>query len=487
MTTVRRSLGFAFLERYLVISMQVLSFTMLARLLTPAQIGLYSVSLALISVAQVVRDFGLSNYLIQRKELDDDDVGTAFGMSALLGGSLFVLVNLCAPLVGQFYHDESLTDIVRIISINFLILPLNSILISMLRREMKFNILMRINVLAAVVATGTTLGLAWAGLGSWSLAWGDIASNAVIAAGVMIAGGRRHFTRPRLVRWRAILRFGGPLTAANIVTSVSMDINDLAVGKVLNFTQVAISSRAQGLMNLFHRDIMNPIRAVAYPAFSQLNREGAAFELKYIQSVTAVTAVAWPFYGFMGLFPLEVLRLMFGPQWDSSAPLVPLFCLAGAVSATINLIPTLMLAAGNSRLVAMADLIMQPVKAVMLVAVVYFTRDLYLFALGFLAMAMIAVPYFYAFKERCLPSDFPLLLRSLGKNLVLAAGTLAPAVLVTIGYKKAGVALPFPLFFAVIGLTAIAWIGLLWLMKHDLYHEFITLRNAKFPRKAVGS
>jgi lipopolysaccharide exporter len=481
MTTVRKSLGFAFIERYLTIGLQLVSFTVLARLLTPQQIGLYSVSLALISVAQVIRDFGLSNYLIQRKSLEPDDIATAFGMSMILGSTLFVLVNAGAPLVGRFYHDASLSQIVHIISINFLILPFNSILVSLLRREMHFSVLMRVNVCAGVIATSTTLGLAWLGMGTWSLAWGEIASNLTILTGVLIAGGARHLRRPRLLKWRAVLGFGGPVTLANIVTSISMDISDLVVGKVLNFTQVAISSRAQGLMNLFHRDIMGTIRTVAYPAFARAHREGKLLEHQYMAGLSAVTAVAWPFYGFVALFPLEVLRIMFGPQWDMSAPLVPLFCLAGAFGALNGLIPTLMLAAGHSRLVSMADLIIQPVKAVVLSMVVYYYRDLMPFAIAFVVINALAVPYFYAFKQACLPTDFSLLARSMGKNLLLACLSLAPALAVTLVIRPHGQALSYPLFFACIGATLVSWGALLWSLNHPLYLELLAMYRAKLP------
>lgn len=483
MTTVRKSLGFAFLERYLVLGLQLLSFTILARLLTPQQIGLYSVSLALISVAQVLRDFGLSNYLIQRKNLDAEDIRTALGMSMILGGTFFVLVNAVAPLVGDFYKDSSLTEIVRIISLNFLILPFNSILIALFRRDMKFDVLMRVNVCAAIVSTATTLGLAWAGWGSWSLAWGEISSNLVICVGAMMAGGTHHLKRPTLTRWRNILSFGGPVTLANVVTSISMDINDLVVGKILNFAQVAIISRAQGLMNLFNRDLMGTIRAVAYPGFARLCREDSMLEQQYVSSLTAVTAIAWPFYGFLALFPLEVLRLVFGPQWDQSAPLVPLFCLAGAFSATINLIPTLMLAAGHSRLVALADLIFQPVKAIALTLIVYHYRELRPFVIGFLILAIIGVPYFYAFKQRCLPTDFGAVARCLSKNFCIAFLSLAPAFAATYSFRRPGETMAYPMFFACAAATVFIWSLCLWAFKHPLRLEFQLILKSKFPSK----
>lgn len=475
MSNVRRSLGFAFLERYLLIGLQLLSFTMLARLLTPPQIGLYSVSMALISMAQVVRDFGLANYLIQRKELGREDVGSALGVSLLLGGCLFVGINAVAPWIAEFYGEPALVGIVRIISINFLILPFNSVSIALLRRDMHFGQLMRVNVAAAVVGTFTTLGLAWHGAGSASLAWGEIGSSLTIATGVSLSGAWGRLARPQLRRWREIVHFGGPVTAANVITSVSMDINDLAVGKMLNFTQVAIASRAQGLMNLFHRDIMNTVRSVAYPAYAKAHREGDVLEQRYVQSVGACSAVAWPFYGFVALFSLEVLRLMFGPQWDASASLVPIYCLAGAISVLNSLVPTVMLAAGHAKQVALADLIIQPVKAALLIGVLWQWRALEPLALGFLAMAVIAVPYFYAIKQRCLPSDFRALARELARNALLALICLLPAALIVLWLRPDGEALPLPIWLGCAGSTCLLWLAGLRLLDHPLYLELLNL------------
>ena len=486
MSAVRSALGFAFLERYLMTALTLVSFALLARLLTPRQIGLYSVSLALISVAHVVRDFGLANYLIQRKTLEPDDIATALGLSLLMGSTLFLAATLGAPLVAGFYNAPALTPVVRVIALNFLILPLTSILVALMRREMQFNVLMRINVCVGVLSTATTLGLAWGGFGTASLAWGEVVSNLGITAGALLAGAGRRLLRPRLVRWRAVLGFGGPLTAANIVTSISMDISDLVVGKVLNFTDVAIASRAQGMMNLFHRDIMGTVRAVAYPAFARANREGHGLEQQYQASLTAVLAVAWPFYGFMALFPLEVLRLMFGPQWDQAARLVPWFCLAGAFGVLVSLIPTLLMAAGHTRATASADLVLQPVRAVVMCLVLLHYRDLLPFTLAYLAMAVIAVPYFYAIKQRCLATDGAALARTVWRNALLAGLTLAPALGLASLLRQPGQTLAYPWFFGCIGLTALAWLVLLWALRHPLWHEIRTLLQQRLARRTAA-
>lgn len=472
MTTVRRALVFSFLESYLGIALSLVSFMLLARMLTPAQVGLFSVALAIISITQVIRDFGLVSFLIQKKDLGPEHISTAWGMALILGSTLFLLVQLGAPFIGAFYNDESLTSIARIVALNFLILPFNSVCLALLRREMKFSMVMRINLTGAFLSTLCTLTLAWLGAGAYALAVGSVLNNAIIAAGLLALGAAGKLLKPSLATWREIFRFGGPLTAANVITSITMDINDLAVGKIMGFNAVAIASRAQGLMNLFHRDFMSAVRNVAYPAFSKAHRNNEPVDAKFVASVVNVGVIAWTFYGFAALFPLEVLRLMFGPQWDLSAPLVPLFCMAGAASALINLAPTALLAAGHARQVATAELIIQPIRAATLCALVFYYRDLYYFAAGFMMVALFSVPYWFVVKQRCMPTAFGALGRGLALNGVVTAVALAPAMTIVYFMRPANGALPYPLFFTCAGLTCLGWIACLWAFRHPLFREF---------------
>ena len=484
MSAVRKAIVFSFLESYFGLALNIASFTLLARLLTPQQIGLYSVALAIISVMQVIRDFGLVNFLIQKKELTEDYISTAWGLSLLLGGSLFLLVQLGAPLLGRFYSNDTITTITRIVAFNFLLLPLNSVCLALLKRDMKFQMVMRINMSAAAIGTMCTLLLAWLGWGALSLAIGSIVNSATVAISILLIGSAAQLGKPSFARMREVLTFGGQLTAANIITSISMDINDLAVGKILGFNAVAMISRGQGLMNLFHRDFMGAVRNVAFPAFAQANRDGQLMEEKYITAVTAVTALAWPFYGFMSLFPLDIIRIMFGTQWDPAAALVPYFCIAGAFSASINLIQTLVMALGHANLVSRAEFIFQPIRAIALTAVIFYFRELEPFAMMFLTVSLLSVPYFYYIKQQCLPSDLPLLGKKLGGNLLLTVVTLLPGALVQHFLRQVSAPLGIPTFLFCVVLTATAWLACLILMRHPLYLEINQMLGRR--RKAAS-
>ena len=67
--STRRSLFFSFLDRYASLLISVLSSMLIARLLTPTEIGVYSVVMVLLIFASTVSDMGTGQYLVQERNL----------------------------------------------------------------------------------------------------------------------------------------------------------------------------------------------------------------------------------------------------------------------------------------------------------------------------------------------------------------------------------------------------------------------------------
>jgi lipopolysaccharide exporter len=430
MTTVRKSIAFSVAQRYGQIALSLAGNMVLARLLSPEQIGIYSVSVAVLAVVQVLRDFGIGSFLIQEKRLEQAHVQTAFGLSLIVGALLFTILFAAAPAVAGFYGEPQLIGTLRISALNFLILPFCTISMSLMSRDMRFDRIALITLAATVLGLATTLVTAYQGFGPNSMAIGGVVTNLAMGIGAWVANGRQRLVRPALSQWRSVLRFGGRSAVTGVVTSVSTDINDLVSSKILGFAAVAYLSRAMGLMYLFHRDLMAALRSVAYASFARTIREGGAVEADYRRAVAGVTVVAWPFYGFAALYALELLRLLFGPQWDIAASLVPIYCAAGAIAALTNLTFTVVMAEGRIDLITRFEVIFQPLRAALVVAAVWWFRSLEAAALAYVLATIIYTPLAYRVKGRCLPTDWPALLRSWRISLAVAALTLAAPALI---------------------------------------------------------
>ena len=469
MSGVRRALAFSIGERYLMIVIALGSNMIIARLLTPEAIGIYSVSLAIIGIAQVLRDFGVASYLIQEKNLTDDHIRTAFGILLVLGVSVSAALLAGAPLIAGLYHEPAMIPTLRVCALNFFLLPFSTVSLALLRRGMMFKRLAAVNLTAAAAAALTSVTLAWLGFGVISLAIGSVMLNAVTGLCSWALRPDRRMLLPAFGEWRRVLSFGAQSSVSGVVTSLAMDTNDLAVGKVMGFEPVAILSRAQGLMNMFHRDLMGAIRNVAYPAYARAAREQVPLEPVYISSVTNVTLIAWPFYGFVSLFAHEILRLMFGPQWDNAAPLVPVFCLGGAIAATSSLAASLILAAGRIDLVTKVELLFQPFRAVLIVLAALVFKTTMACALALVLALVVQLPMVYYAKGRCVANDYPALLAGLGRSVKVTLACLAlPALLAWYAVPMRGTLTGMASFGAACVLCVLGWIAATILLRHPL-------------------
>lgn len=477
MNSVRRALAISFIERYALIALGLASNILVARLLSPDEIGLYSVSLAVISVAQVLRDFGIGNFLIQEKNLDNAHIRTAFGISLLMGGLLFIVVFVVSPWAGKFYGHEQIVDTMRISSLNFLVLPFCTISLALLRRNMQFDRVAMVTLAASAVGVSVTVALAFLDYGPNSMAIGAVLGNLVTGVGAWIARSGRNILRPSLSEWRAVVKFGGQSSLTGIVTSISMDANDLVVGKVLGFHPVAILSRAQGLMNLFHRDLMAAVRGVALPAYAAAHRRSEDVEVQHARSMAIVTAFAWPFYGLVSLYSLEVLRLLFGPQWDEAADLVPIYCVAGAISAVTALVPTLLLALGRIDLVTRAEMLLQPSRFVLIALAAIIFRSVEACALAYLVITVATLPVFLRAKQLAITSTSLAWHRHLAPSLGVTIVALLPAILHVAfsGFARTE-PLALPPVILSCTLAALGWVAAALWFNHPIAKEPLFVR-----------
>jgi lipopolysaccharide exporter len=471
MTTVRRALALSFLERYLSIVLALGSNMVLARLLTPEQIGIYSVSLAVIGIAHVLRDFGIGNFLIQEKNLTDDHIRTAFGLSLILGLSLAALIFFAAPLIAAFYKAPTIHALVQVVALNFVVLPFCTISMALLRRDMQFKRLLYVNLGALTLGTGTTLTLALWGLGTMSMAIGAVVGNVATGTGAWLARGARIPLRPSLKNWRGMGSFGGKASLIGITSTLSLDANDLIMGKMLGFGPVALISRAQGLMYLFQRDVMGAIRGVMQPAFAQQYRAGTDLEATFVRGVVMVSAIAWPFFGFIGIFSLETLRLMFGPQWDAAAKLVPWFSAAGAVAAFSSLVPTLLIARGNINQLLTLHLLIDPARVVCFGLAIWLRPGLETVAVVFLVFYVASVPVTFWLKDKVQPTAYRELARAIRPSAQAALPPVLLAAAFAVWSRAGSDAVAWPAFLGFLPVYALTWaLGLAW-ARHPLLDE----------------
>lgn len=373
--TIRRALGINGATQGANFLLSIGSVIIVSRLLTPDEIGIFSVSLALIGFAHVLRDFGVGQYLIQAKEVSHEHLRAAFTVMLLTACTLAGLVYLLRTPLAQFYGREGVADVLGLIALNFLIIPFGAPTMSMLNREMKFGRIAIVNLSNNLVQHGVTIACAWAGLSYMSLAWGSIAGMLTNVLLLGLIQPRHMFLLPTFRNLKDVLNFGYKSTASSLLTEFANSSPDLIFGRTLGFSAVAYFSRAIGVINLATGQVLRIVNSVYLPAFAARIRAGDDAGELYGRSINYVVAFTVPLLGFVGLMAEPIIHLMFGHQWTQSATLVSMFTVAGMVAAPFALLGSALVANRQVGLYLRLQLSVQVVRIPILLSSIWLSLE----------------------------------------------------------------------------------------------------------------
>ena len=366
--SIRKALAFSFIDRYASLVIGVVSTMVLARLLTPADIGVFSITVVLLSFATTFRDFGAGQYLVQEKDLTPDRIRAVWTLQLSIGALLSLLAVAASGPVSRFYAEPRMRDIMWVLALSYLINPFGSVTYAWLMRTLRFDALATMRFSATVVGAGVSIGLAWRGWGPISLALGTLASIAT-NAGVSIAFRPRGFPLlPGLREVRRVLSFGTSLTSTSIIETVTAGAPELLLAKLQSLTDVGLFSRANGLVAMFARLVTDSVSTVAMSMFAKNARESGDFSADFLKANAYVTALGWSFSLMVVFLAHPLIRVLYGAQWDASVDLTRLLAVAMAAAAPAALCYQALLAAGAAgrllRAVAAAGAVTVPAASV---------------------------------------------------------------------------------------------------------------------------
>ena len=179
MSSVRGAVIYSFMARFAMRFLGLGTTMVVARLLTPEEIGTYAIASAIVMVMAEFRMLGASAYLIREPEIGPEKIRSTLGLTLLISWSLGLGILLGGVPVADFYQLPPVAGIFAILAISFFIAPYISIPMTLFAREMAFETQFRVLFISSVAGAVTTIGLVLAGWGFWSLAVGQLASPLV--------------------------------------------------------------------------------------------------------------------------------------------------------------------------------------------------------------------------------------------------------------------------------------------------------------------
>ncbi|HQU48231.1 MAG TPA: lipopolysaccharide biosynthesis protein [Casimicrobiaceae bacterium] len=468
MSVIRNSIYVSFIENYSITLLQFIGSIVIARLLTPSEIGVFSIAVLLSGLAGTVRDFGVTQYLIQEKDLTDGKIRAAMALSIGIAWFLAVVLLLLSGPVARFYREPGIAGAVIVLASTFLLVPFGSVVMAMLRRELRYWAIFRIRVGSTLVATTLSIALAMHGFGYMSLAWSALGG---VVATILLCGLHRPAGLPRLPsisQVPQVFSFSGPVVLTRVISELSRAIPELAVGKAQTMESVGLLGRALGLRAIQDKVLMSALWSVVLPYFSKLERERGNLRTSYARVQAYVTGVAWPMLAFLAGAASPIIAVLYGPQWDASAPPLRILCVAGMVASALPFFSAVLLARGRADAPLKMQLLCAPFRLVAVVVSAPF--GLLAVSSALVAASLLDLAVCYGYLRRLAEVDWRDLLDGSARSIgVTIASGIGPA---WFGGSIAPVDLsPIVALLAASATAALGWLAAIYLFKHPVRQE----------------
>jgi lipopolysaccharide exporter len=305
----------------------------LARLLDPEAFGLFAAALTFLSYLQVLLDFGMGSFLVyDQEEGVTDRVHTAFFMNLFMTIGLTALSAGLSPFTSRLLGASGHTAVFAVMSLYLLPQGLVQLTESLIQRDLQFRKQVVIDLSAALVRTGLSIGLVTAGAGVWAIVVGLLAGQVVATA----CSWTLVRYRPR---WRIVgpvvkdmLRFGAAGVALDFLNQLALNSDYLIVGAVLGDVALGTYSVAFRMADLLINNVLWMFSAVAFPIYSRSRSQGVEVLVRVVLKATRLTTI----YGFaVGLGTAiaapDIILVVFGHQWVGAIQTMTVVSLAAAV------------------------------------------------------------------------------------------------------------------------------------------------------------
>lgn len=314
-------------------SVQVINFAVqiiLARLLMPEMFGLVAMVFVFMSIGQALMDGGMTSSIIRTKNPDQLDYSTVFITNIIMSLGVYGVIFIAAPYIALFYNQEILTNIIRILSLTFVIRALVAVHMAKLTKEMNFKLQMKLQIPSTVMAGIVGISMAYQGYGVWSLVWLNLIQAISFTVQTLVFMKWRPSLIFNFERFKYHFNFGYKLTLASLIDVIFNDAYRIAIGKLYSPAAVGFFHQAETLRLFPVQQISTVVGKVTYPLFAKMNNDDA---LKFAYKITMklVLILIVPLMLGLILMAEEGFRFLFGEKWLPAVPYFQILALASIV------------------------------------------------------------------------------------------------------------------------------------------------------------
>lgn len=315
-------------------SVQLINFAVqviLARILLPAEFGLIGMLTIFISIGNSLIDSGLTSSLIRTPDASQRDYSTVFFINLAGSFIIYAILFASAPLIARFYQQDSLSAIIRVYTISFLLRAFIGVQTTRLTKEMNFRAQMFMQIPSVIGGGITGILLAYWGYGVWSLVWMNLVQAFLFTVQHWIFTG----WRPSLIfDWGCLkyhFKFGYKLTLSGLLNAIYQNLYNLIIGKYFSATQLGYYTRAQTMQMFPVQNLSAALNKVTYPMFATIQEDDKRLKNVYRRLMQQVVFWVTPIMIVLVIIAEPLFRMLLTEKWLPAVPYFQVLCASGVL------------------------------------------------------------------------------------------------------------------------------------------------------------
>lgn len=348
-------------------ALALVKIAILARILLPAQFGIYGIATLVLGFLEMLTETGINIFLIQQKEKIDDYINSAWVVSIIRGFIIGLFIFILAPFIANYFNSPNAKFILYLVSIVPVIRGFINPSCIKYQKNLEFNKQFRYDSVIFFVDAIFAVALGIITKSENSLIYAMIISTTLEAILSFI-----YFSpKPKFIfdkeKTLKVINRGKWITGAGIANYLFQNIDDIVVGRVMGAASLGVYQQAYKISTLPVSEVGEVFNKVTFPIYVNLKEDKKRLKAAFVKTLLIICLLVIPFGIVVFKFPLEIINFVLGDKWLPAAPVLQLLAIYGVLKAISNSFFSLFLGIDKQEVVTYITLF----STVCLVAILY--------------------------------------------------------------------------------------------------------------------
>lgn len=320
----------------------------LGRLLSKADFGMMAMINIFPLVAIALQNSGFASAIGNLKSPTPNDYNSVFWFNVIVGGSLYVILFFCAPLIASFYHDERLVNLCRLAFVNILFSSLGTAQSAFLFKNMMVKQQAKASIMAVLVSSTVGALMAWCGFAYWSLASQGVVYVGMNTLLVWHYSSWRPSCKIDFSPVKRMFPFSFKIAATTIATKINDNVMNILLGRFYSNVVTGSYNQAYQWNSKCYLLLQGMLNPVIQPVLVDLSDDKERQLMAFRKMVRFIAFLSFPLLFGLGLVSKEFIIVTLTEKWLSSAEILRILCIGGAVMPLFTLFSNVVISKGKS-------------------------------------------------------------------------------------------------------------------------------------------